>query len=159
MWLLSQEELKKTKVGKCKVAKTKGGAQVFFFPDENHKMEALEQMGMTESIYVQQNYGSDGSNEEDFCILDDVGNAGFGNKPSEASVKILDPSGSVSLFENHFSLAKDKANVAIDYLKTPKGFPKFQSRITLKNLSVLWQIFGGEDFSQPIQGIDKAKLF
>ena len=111
-------------------------------------------MGMTESIYVQQNYGSDGSNEEDFCILDDVGNAGFGNKPSEASVKILDPSGSVSLFENHFALAKDKANVAIDYLKTPKGFPKFQSRITLKNLSVLWQIFGGEDFSQPIQGID-----
>ena len=144
----------KTKVGKCKVAKTKGGAQVFFFPDENHKIEALEQMGMTESIYVQQNYGGhqDDNGEDDFCILDDIGNAGFGNKPTEASVKILDPSGSVSLFENHFVLAKEKANLAIDYLKTPKGFPRFQSRITLKNLSVLWQIFGGQDFSQPTQG-------
>ena len=52
-----------------------------------------------------------------------------------------------SLVENHFSLAKEKANRAIDYLKTPKGFPKFQSRITLKHLSVLWQLYGGQDFS------------
>ena len=74
-FLCFQENQSKIKAGKCKVAKTKGGAQVFFFPDENHKIEALEQMGMTESIYVQQNYGAghDDSNEEDFCILDDIG--------------------------------------------------------------------------------------
>ena len=135
--------------GKCKVAKTKTGAQVFFFPDESQKIQALEQMGMTESIYVQQCHPEEA--EEDFCMLDEIG-SGFGNKPTEASVKVLDPTGSVTLFENHFALAKDKANMAIDYLKTPKGFPRFQSRITLKNLSILWQIYGGKDFSPLIQG-------
>ena len=62
----------KTKVGKCKVAKTKGGAQVFFFPDENHKIEALEQMGMTESIYVQQNYGGHQDDTADISWADDA---------------------------------------------------------------------------------------
>lgn len=129
---------------KSKMTKTKGGAQVFFFPDESQKMRSLERMGMTESVYVQQ-YHTEPTSDEDFCILDDVG-SGFGNKPTEPSVNVLDPSGSVSLIENHFSLAKDKSHMAIDYLKTPKGFPKFQARITLKHLSLLWQIYGGNDF-------------
>ena len=131
--------------GKSKVAKTKGGAQVFFFPDENQQIQALQNIGMTESVYVQQYCHQEAQSDDDFCILDDIG-SGFGNKPSEPSVKVLDPSGSISLVENHFALAKEKANRAIDYLKTPKGFPKFQARITLKNLSVLWQLYGGQDF-------------
>ena len=132
--------------GKSKVAKTKGGAQVFFFPDENQKIQALQNIGMTESVYVQQYCThQEAQSDDDFCILDDIG-SGFGNKPSEPSVKVLDPSGSISLVENHFALAKEKANRAIDYLKTPKGFPKFQARITLKHLSVLWQLYGGQDF-------------
>ena len=132
--------------GKSKVAKTKGGAQVFFFPDENQQIQALQNIGMTESVYVQQYcHQEQVQSDDDFCILDDIG-SGFGNKPSEPSVKVLDPSGSISLVENHFALAKEKANRAIDYLKTPKGFPKFQARITLKHLSVLWQLYGGQDF-------------
>ena len=132
------------------MAKTKGGAQVFFFPDENQKIgQALQDIGMTESIYVQQ-YHQEIQSDDDFCILDDIG-SGFGTKPSEPSVKVLDPSGSISLVENHFALAKEKAQRAIDYLKTPKGFPKFQSRITLRHLSVLCQIYGGQDFTAVTQ--------
>lgn len=105
---------------------------------------------MTESIYVQQ-YHQDPVSDDDFCILDDVG-SGFGTKPLEPSVIILDPSGTVSMFENHFALARDKANSAIDYLKTPKGFPQFQAKITLKHLSILWQLYGGKDFEQAVHG-------
>ena len=36
----------------------------------------------------------DVQSDDDFCILDDIG-SGFGTKPNEPSVKILDPSGSV----------------------------------------------------------------
>ena len=138
--------------GKSKMAKTKGGAQVFFFPDENQKV--LEQFGMSDSIYVEscRHHASDPVAEDhDFCILDDIGSA-FGSKPNQPTVKFLNSSQSVSLIENHFAMTKEKSNLQIDYLKTPKGFPKFQSRITLKNLSLLWQIYGGTDFTPVTQG-------
>ena len=140
------------KKGKSKMAKTKGGAQVFFFPDENQKV--LEQFGMSDSIYLASHpHSSDNAATEDhdFCILDDIGSA-YGSKPSQPTVKLLNSSQSVSLIENHFAMTKEKSNLQIDYLKTPKGFPKFQSRITLKNISLLWQIFGGQDFSAVTQG-------
>ena len=137
------------KVGKCSMAKTKSGAQVFFFPDENQKV--LEHLGMSESVYVAHNHDDTLGLEEDFCILDDIG-SGFGSKPTEPTVKFLNSSQSVSLIENHFAWTKGAAAANIDYLKTPKGFPKFQSRITLKHLSLLWQIFGGQDFTPMTQG-------
>lgn len=122
------------------------GAQVFFFPDEGNRLPSG--LGMTESFYAAIDQPPTVSPNlddsfDDFCILDDVG-SGFGERPSEALVRVLDPSGSVALFENHFAPVADKS---IDYLKTPKGFPVFQSRITLRQLSVLWQIYGGSDFS------------
>ena len=140
------------KVGKCSMTKTKSGAQVFFFPDENQKV--LEHLGMSESVYVAAHCNHDDANlgsEDDFCMLDDIG-SGFGSKPSEPTVKFLNSSQSVSLIENHFALTKGAAAASIDYLKTPKGFPKFQSRITLKHFSLLWQIFGGQDFTPMTQG-------
>ena len=106
------------------MAKTKSGAQVFFFPDENQKV--LEHLGMSESVYVAQHYERPSltASEDDFCMLDDVG-SGFGQKPSEPKVTFLNKSQSISLIENHFAVTKEKANSpAIDYLKTPKGFPK-----------------------------------
>ena len=140
--------------GKSKMAKTKGGAQVFFFPDENQK--GLEQFGMSDSIYLASHPHSVHISEavaedHDFCILDDIGSA-YGSKPTQPTVKLLNSSQSVSLIENHFAMTKEKSNLQIDYLKTPKGFPKFQSRITLKNLSLLWQIYGGQDFTAVTQG-------
>ncbi len=50
----------------------------------------------------------------------------------------------VIFVENHFPLPSEKS---IDYLKTPNGFPAFTSRITLKRISILWQIYGGKDLS------------
>ena len=146
---VNEDKVATEKVGKCSMAKTKSGAQVFFFPDENQKV--LEHLGMSESVYVAHNHDDALGSEEDFCILDDIG-SGFGSKPTEPTVKFLNASQSVSLIENHFALTKGAAAANIDYLKTPKGFPKFQSRITLKHLSLLWQIFGGQDFTPMTQG-------
>lgn len=42
----------------------------------------------------------------------------------------------VILVENYFPVPE----VSIDYLKSPKDFPPFQSRITLRKLSILWQV-------------------
>ena len=50
----------------------------------------------------------------------------------------------VIFVENHFPPPSEKS---IDYLKTPNGFPAFASRITLKRISILWQIYGGKDLS------------
>lgn len=50
----------------------------------------------------------------------------------------------VIFVENHFPPPSEKS---IDYLKTPNGFPDFASRITLKRISILWQIYGGKDLS------------
>ena len=38
------------------------------------QIEAMEQMGMTESIYMYQH----GDSDDDFCMLDDIGSACFG---------------------------------------------------------------------------------
>ena len=51
----------------------------------------------------------------------------------------------IVLTENHFGVPQK----SINYLKTPKGFARYASRITLKNLSVIWQVYGGSDFSNP----------
>ena len=67
--------------------------------------------------------------------------AGF-TKNGEASVQHLDDD-PVVFVENHFPPPEK----SIDYLKTPQGFPAFQSRITLKRISILWQIYGGKDLS------------
>jgi hypothetical protein len=75
---------------------------------------------------------------EGFCFLDAIG-TGF-SKNGEAGVRHIDDD-PVVFVENHFPTPEK----SIDYLKTPQGFPAFQSRITLKRISILWQIYGGKD--------------
>ena len=94
--------------------------------------------------------------DESFFIVDRAIGSGVlpKNKSGEAEVRYLEDqdggnvnessrsSGVITLHENHFPIPQQ----SIDYLKAPKGFPSFKSRITLKQLSILWQIYGGRDF-------------
>jgi hypothetical protein len=123
--------------------------QVFFFPDESQRLTMESSfprgLGMTESFYEgrsdQDVDASDDSIDlDEFCVLDAIG-TGF-SKNGEATVRPLDDE-AVVFVENHFPVPVK----SIDYLKTPQGFPAFQSRITLKRISVLWQIFGGRDLT------------
>ena len=122
------------------------GAQVFFFPDEGVRLPASATSPATRNPYsrpsVRKEESSGDDSLEEFCILDDEVGTGILSSSGEPVVKLLDDDG---LFvRENFYAAPEKA---INYLKPPKGFPNFQSRITLKRLSVLWQIFGGHDFS------------
>ena len=133
--------------------KSSSGAQVFFFPNEGVKINPYSDEDedddipqcMTESMYVPTSSGaapgSDDSLEDSFFFVDSVGTGTVNN--GEATVRALEDAVVVS--ENHFAIPQQ----SINYLKTPKGFPKYQSRITLKHLSILWQIFGGSDFLPP----------
>ena len=135
--------------GKSKVAMERSqcggggsGAQVFFFPDEGVKLPASSTSNTYSRPSVRKEASSGDDSLEEFCILDDEVGTGILSSNGEPVVKLLDDEG---LFvRENFYAAPEKA---INYLKPPKGFPNFQSRITLKRLSVLWQIFGGHDFS------------
>ena len=90
------------------------------------------------------------SMDQSFFIVDRAIGTGLlpKNKPGETAVRYLDSgneddSGVITLHENHFAITQK----TIDYLKAPKGYPSFKSRITLKQLSILWQIYGGRDFA------------
>lgn len=145
-----------------------GGAQVFFFPNEGQASKASssstqstpkfqvkynksdqvtlpESLGMSESFYQSpseaHNLSFDESTEE-FCVLDHEVGIGIMPKNGEPVPRNLDDEG-VVVRENFFAIPQK----AVDYLKTPRGFPKFKSRFTVKKLSLIWQIFGGHDFS------------
>ena len=124
----------------------RSGAQVFFFPDEGVKLPAFGNSAINQNAYsrpsMRKEESSGDDSLEEFCILDDEVGTGILSSSGEPVVKLLDDEG---LFvRENFYAAPERA---INYLKPPKGFPNFQSRITLKRLSVLWQIFGGHDFS------------
>ena len=126
-----------------------GGAQLFFFPDEGTKLPVSRPMasapnyeGEQASRPLRKEESSGDDSLEDFCILDDEVGTGILSSTGEATVRQVEDEN--LFFRENFYPAPEKS---INYLKPPKGFPDFQSRITLKRLSLLWQVFGGHDFS------------
>ena len=92
--------------------------------------------------------------DESFYIVDKAIGSGVlpKNKPMETTIRYVgddndtDNSGQagvITMHDNHFAIPQK----SIDYLKAPRGFPSYKSRITLRQLSVLWQIYGGRDFT------------
>ncbi|TRY61083.1 hypothetical protein TCAL_14969 [Tigriopus californicus] len=149
-------------------AQEMGGAQLFFFPNEgqipkasssssqstpkfqvkynkNEEVTLPETLGMSESFYQSPSSAhnlSFNESSEEFCVLDHEVGIGIMPKNGEPAARNLDNDG-VVVRENYFAIPQK----TVDYLKTPKGFPKFKSRFTVKKLSLVWQIFGGHDFS------------
>ncbi|XP_071749892.1 autophagy-related protein 2 homolog B [Lepeophtheirus salmonis] len=145
-----QENKKETKDTK------KMGGHVFFFPDEANPNQFPDSLGMTQSFYadpdamsasdIRQKYsiGESDTFDEEFCILDNEIGTGIISRSGEPTVRcLLDSTDNIVMIDNHFSIPDQ----SIDYLRTPKNFPKFQTSFTLKKLSVLWKMYGGNDFS------------
>ncbi|KAI8514937.1 Autophagy protein [Branchiostoma belcheri] len=80
--------------------------------------------------------------DEDFCIIDDPG-LGIMPRHGEPEVRVLteDP---VRVEENHFSQPLGKS----DLLKAPEHFPPAVLRYTLREMSVVWHMYGGADFGK-----------
>jgi len=130
------------------------GAQVFFFPGEGFPSPQSTTLIstsphdlMTQSIYLPQSRMDDLSDEESsdldsFCILEDEEGSGIVPSGGGPSVKSL-VEGGVNVIDNHFNVPQ----AVIDHLKSPKSFPLPQVKLSLTKLSLVWQIFGGNDFS------------
>jgi hypothetical protein len=80
------------------------------------------------------------NNDDEFCLIDDTG---IGSVPQggEPRVRCLarDP---IVIKENYFELPKGTA----DLLQAPKHFPPAVCRYTLREMTVVWTLYGGKDF-------------
>lgn len=80
------------------------------------------------------------SPEEEFCIIDDPG-LGIVPRDGEPKVrKLVDTV--ITLSDNHFAQPLGKS----DQLKAPEHFPAAVSRYSLREMSLVWYMYGGQDF-------------
>ncbi|XP_031424762.1 autophagy-related protein 2 homolog A [Clupea harengus] len=85
--------------------------------------------------------GSEGSTDnDDFCILEAPG-MGIPPRDGEPVVTVLLP-GPIRVKEGYFSRPRGSS----DLLRAPSRFPVPQSRLVLKEISVVWHLYGGKDF-------------
>ncbi|XP_055521764.1 autophagy-related protein 2 homolog A-like [Leucoraja erinacea] len=120
---------------------------VYLFPGENgrEKRPALPPVAGADTPDAA--FPSDGSEPEsdstdndDFCILDAPG-MGIPPKDGEPVVSKLTADG-ITVKDNYFS----RPIGSTDLLKAPGRFPVPDTRIMLREISVVWHLYGGKDF-------------
>ncbi|XP_016894777.1 autophagy-related protein 2 homolog A [Cynoglossus semilaevis] len=85
--------------------------------------------------------GSDVSTDnDDFCILESLGR-GLPPKDGEPVVTVLSQV-PIKVKDSHFSRPRGSS----DLLRAPSRFPVPQSRVILREISVVWHLYGGKDF-------------
>jgi len=136
------------------------GTQVFFFPDEGAaRLPPPPADIMSQSIYVERKMDNSDSEDfsdlESFCILGEEEGSGIVASSGEPTIKVLDPEG-VKITENHFTVPHE----GMDHLKSPSGFPVSLVKLALTKMSLVWQVFGGNDLSdsKEMKYNTKAKL-
>uniref|UniRef100_A0A1B6D799 Autophagy-related protein 2 n=1 Tax=Clastoptera arizonana TaxID=38151 RepID=A0A1B6D799_9HEMI len=115
------------------------GVEVFFFPDETIGHLNNETINISPGEFEWAD--SDSDTDSDFCIVEHE--AGCGNMPKGSLPEIRSLCTSpVHLVDNHFSLPVGKA----DLLKAPKHYPDPLYRYTLREMTIIWHMYGGTDF-------------
>uniref|UniRef100_A0A8C9ZCI1 Autophagy related 2A n=1 Tax=Sander lucioperca TaxID=283035 RepID=A0A8C9ZCI1_SANLU len=131
---------------------------VYLFPGEAQKRSPSVLQGEDSELYglvatameaqadMMSEEGSEGSSEnDDFCILEAPG-MGISPRDGEPVVTVLSQ-GPIRVKESHFSRPRGSS----DLLRAPSRFPVPQSRVVLREISVVWHLYGGKDFgSKPI---------
>lgn len=85
--------------------------------------------------------GSEGSTDnDDFCILEAPG-MGIPPKDGEPVVTVL-CEGPIKVRDGYFSRPRGSS----DLLRAPARFPVPQSRVVLREVSIVWHLYGGKDF-------------
>ncbi|XP_041093961.1 autophagy-related protein 2 homolog A [Polyodon spathula] len=116
---------------------------VYLFPGERTPLRRSASLeGGGEEGDPDSDRQSQGSTEEDddFCILEAPG-LGIPSRDGEPVVSLLCP-GPVLIREGHFS----RPLGSTDLLRAPSRFPVPESRILLREISVVWHLYGGRDF-------------
>lgn len=84
---------------------------------------------------------SEGSTDnDDFCILEAPG-MGIPPRDGEPVVTVL-AQGPIRVKDSHFSRPRGSS----DLLRAPSRFPVPQNRVVLREISVVWHLYGGKDF-------------
>lgn len=119
--------------------RNKQGVEVFYFPDENHPLPSkpLNDSELYEAMDDEDDW------EKDFCIVDKEAGSGIMPPNGLPEVRTLtqDP---VRVVDNHFSVPMGKT----DQLRAPEHFPDAVFRYTLCEMTVVWHMYGGQDFGQ-----------
>ncbi|KAB0799030.1 hypothetical protein PPYR_06910 [Photinus pyralis] len=120
------------------------GAKMFFFPDESNPIVALGQPPLQVTrelgdVAFRSNKSSD--TDDDFCFVGDEAGLGILPRNGIPEIRWLTDDG-LRIIDNHFSIPVGKT----DLLKPPKNFPTPVMRYTLCEMSVVWHMYGGNDF-------------
>ncbi|XP_034454523.1 autophagy-related protein 2 homolog A isoform X1 [Hippoglossus hippoglossus] len=108
---------------------------------EDSELDGLVATATEAQVDMMSDEGSDGSTDnDDFCILEAPG-MGIPPRDGEPVVTVLSP-GPVRVKESHFSRPRGSS----DLLRAPSRFPVPQSRVVLREISVVWHLYGGKDF-------------
>ncbi|XP_063002254.1 LOW QUALITY PROTEIN: autophagy-related protein 2 homolog A [Elgaria multicarinata webbii] len=126
---------------------------VYLFPGENGaagkaRAPAPPPAPVGEGLDFSPSEDSEGESEatDDFCILDAPG-TGIPPRDGEPVVtKLLE--GPVRIQEGHFS----RPLGSTDLLKAPSHFPVPESRVVMREISVVWHLYGGRDFGRSALG-------
>ncbi|CAL8111003.1 unnamed protein product [Orchesella dallaii] len=88
---------------------------------------------------------SDEDDEEEFCILENDPGVGIVPKTGEPEARMLidEP---IRLVENHFSVPVGR----MDILKAPKHYPNPIMKYSVHEMSIVWHLYGGEDFESTV---------
>ncbi|XP_035224813.1 autophagy-related protein 2 homolog A-like isoform X2 [Stegodyphus dumicola] len=91
--------------------------------------------------------------DDEFCILEDDPGVGLMPKNGEPQIRMLTDE-PIKIVDNHFAIPPGK----LDVLKAPKHFPKPLVLFALREMSLVWHLYGGSDFkSSPGKKKRKAK--
>ncbi|XP_053331236.1 autophagy-related protein 2 homolog B [Spea bombifrons] len=130
-------------------------SDLFLFPDEsgNVSEESSPTFASATPHLISDALLDAPSESDDFCILDAPKSA-VSDKDEEPSVRKLvdDP---IVIKENHFSFPKHK----MDSSKAPVNFPTPVVRYVVKEISLVWHLYGGRDFGSAFPPASPAKNY
>ncbi|XP_077537493.1 autophagy-related 2 isoform X2 [Haemaphysalis longicornis] len=94
--------------------------------------------------------------DEEFCILEDDPGVGIVPRSGQPQIRVLVP-GPIDVRENYFSSSARNT----DQLRAPRHFPEAVQKYTLREMSLVWHLYGGCDFestssSTPASGTSKS---
>ncbi|KAG8235900.1 hypothetical protein J437_LFUL010130, partial [Ladona fulva] len=86
----------------------------------------------------------DDDDDEEFCILEDDPGTGIPSRTGEPEVRMLarEP---IRIVDNHFYIPAGKA----DLLRAPAHYPAPILRYVLREMTLVWHLYGGRDFGLP----------
>uniref|UniRef100_A0A1A8BFY2 Autophagy related 2A n=1 Tax=Nothobranchius kadleci TaxID=1051664 RepID=A0A1A8BFY2_NOTKA len=124
---------------------------------EDSDLDGLVPTAMEAQADMMSDEGSEGSTDnDDFCILEAPG-MGIPPRDGEPVVTVLSQ-GPITVKDSHFSRPRGSS----DLLRAPSGFPVPHSRVVLREISVVWHLYGGKDFgskpmSMHLQSVNRGR--